>query len=67
MRQLAEVRPFSIPKDDTTMLKKQLRREIACLEFQLERLKKRDEFLDLITLQTYEEMIGTRRDMLDSL
>lgn len=53
--------------EDTTILRKQLQREISCLELQLARLRRRDEFLDLITLQTYEEMISSRRDMIESL
>lgn len=53
--------------EDTTVLRKQLQREISCLELQLERLRRRDEFLDLVTQQTYEEMISSRKDMLNSL
>lgn len=53
--------------EDTTLLRKQLQREISCLEMQLDRLQRRDEFLDIITQQTYEEMISSRRDMLLSL
>lgn len=67
MRQTSSVRSLAVPKDDNGLLKKQLRREIACLEAQLDRLRRRDEFLDVITLQTYEEMISTRQEMLDSL
>ncbi len=55
------------PMEDTAVLKKQLQREINCLEMQLERLRRRDAHLDLITLQTYEDMINARRDMLDGL
>lgn len=53
--------------EDTSLLRKQLQREINCLRTQLERLHRRDEYLDLITLQTYEEMISSREDMLNSL
>lgn len=59
--------PLQPAMEDTAILRKQLEREINCLETQLERLKRRDEFLDLITLQTYEEMISSRRDMLDAI
>ena len=54
-------------REDTAVLRKQLQREINCLELQLHRLKRRDEPLDLVTLQTYEDMIMARRDMLESL
>ena len=55
------------PMEDTRILRKQLQREITCLELQLDRLRRRDEYLDVITLHTYEEMISSRRDMLESL
>lgn len=53
--------------EDTTILRKQLQREINCLTLQLERLRRRDELLDHVTLQTYEEMISSRQDMLDAI
>ncbi|WP_096085660.1 hypothetical protein [Agaribacterium haliotis] len=53
--------------EDTSLLKSQLQREIHCLEMQLSKLRRRDDFLDLVTLQTYQEMISSRQDMLDSL
>jgi len=52
---------------DTELLKKQLQREIACLEIQLERLRRFDLSIDVVTLQTYEEMISSRQNMLESL
>lgn len=51
----------------TSSLKKQLTREIDCLERQLERLKLRNDFLDFTTLQTYQDMISSRRDMVENL
>lgn len=53
--------------NNTSVLQQQLIREITGLERQLERLRLRDEFLDLSTLQTYEEMISSRKDMLSNL
>lgn len=53
--------------NNTTFLHQQLIREITCLERQLERLRLRDDFLDLSTLQTYEEMINSRKLMLENL
>ena len=54
-------------REDTSMLQSQLQREITCLEMQLSRVRRRDEFLDIITLQTYQEMISARKEMLDTL
>lgn len=59
--------PFQFAMEDAPSLRKQLLREINCLEMQLERLRRRDEFLDLVTLQTYEEMIVARKEALNSL
>jgi len=58
---------LKVAYNNTSLIRQQLVREITCLERQLERLRLRDELLDLTTLQTYEEMISSRRDMLDSL
>lgn len=55
------------PKEDTSMLQKQLIREISCLEMQLERLRDRGMIIDTVTLQTYQEMISARRNMLEGL
>lgn len=49
------------------LMKKQLIREISCLERHLQRLRSRDELLDSGTLQTYEDMISSRKQMLDNL
>ena len=54
-------------QNDTSMLKQQLVREITCLERQLERIRMRDEYADEFTLQTYEDMIESRRKMLHNL
>lgn len=53
--------------NNTTILQQQLIREITCLERQLERLRLRDDVPDLSTLQTYEEMINSRKLMLENL
>lgn len=52
---------------EVAILKQQLTREIACLERQLERVRSRQEFAEYTTIQTYEEMIESRRNMLDNL
>ena len=57
----------SVEQNDTSILKQQLVREITCLERQLERIRMRDQFADDATLQTYEEMIESRRKMLYNL
>lgn len=54
-------------QNDTSILKQQLVWEITCLERQLERIRMRDQFADEVTLQTYEEMIESRRKMLYNL
>ena len=54
-------------QNDTSILKQQLVREITCLERQLERIRMRDDFADDHTLQTYEDMIESRRKMLHNL
>jgi hypothetical protein len=65
---LAAHASYAIPQiGDSSILKQQLVREISCLERQLERVKIRDEFSDDSTLQTYEEMIVSRRKMLHNL
>lgn len=51
----------------TVALKKQLCREIDCLERQLERLRLRNDMLDLTTRKTYEDMINSRRDIVENL
>lgn len=56
-----------LEQNDTSILKQQLVREITCLERQLERIRMRDQFADDATLQTYEEMIESRRKMLYNL
>lgn len=58
---------LSTESGDTTILKQQLVREITCLERQLERIRMREELADGYTLQTYEEMIESRRKMLHNL
>jgi len=50
-----------------SLMKKQLIREISCLERHVERLRSRDELLDSSTLQTYEDMISSRKQLLDNL
>jgi|GEM_PF-3738456 len=48
-------------------VQKQLKREITCLERQLERLRLRRDLLDDATLSTYEDMIMSRQAMLDEI
>lgn len=54
-------------RTDVIRMKAQLAREIECLERQLARLRMRDDLLDMITLRTYEEMIFSRQELLESL
>ncbi|WP_045856014.1 hypothetical protein [Teredinibacter purpureus] len=67
MNRAHQMQHLSVAYNNTSLMKQQLVREITCLERQLERLRIRDELLDLSTLQTYEEMISSRREMLDNL
>ncbi len=53
--------------NDITLLKQQLAREISSLEGQLYRLRTRNDLIDYSTLQTYEDMIASRRRLLDGL
>jgi hypothetical protein len=57
----------NVEQNDTSILKQQLVREITCLERQLERIRMRNQYTDDGTLQTYEEMIESRRKMLYNL
>ncbi|MFT7559887.1 MAG: hypothetical protein ACI93R_001802 [Flavobacteriales bacterium] len=67
MRQQQKVNTLTLTSNDTRLYCRQLLREISCLEFQLERLRRREDCLDSATLSTYEEMIRTRRNMLADL
>lgn len=67
MSQAHQINHLGAVLNNTSVLQQQLIREITSLERQLERLRLRDEFLDLSTLQTYEEMINSRKDMLSNL
>ena len=51
----------------TDPLRMQLIREITCLERQLEHLKLEQVRVDFSMMQTYKEMIHSRREMLGSL
>ncbi|BCD99151.1 hypothetical protein [Marinagarivorans cellulosilyticus] len=53
--------------NDSRLLKQQLAREITSLEGQLFRLRTRNDMIDYNTLQTYEDMILSRKRMLDGL
>ena len=53
--------------NDAHLLKQQLAREITSLEGQLYRLRTRNDMIDFNTLQTYEDMILSRKRMLDRL
>ena len=52
---------------DSRLLKQQLAREITSLEGQLYRLRTRNDMIDYNTLQTYQDMILSRKRMLDGL
>lgn len=67
MNQLNQVDRFAGKGNKVSGLRKQLMREIHCLEQQLERIKQRGDLFDLTTLKTYEEMINSRRESLDNL
>ncbi len=51
----------------TTILKRQLVKEIGSLERQMERVRQRPEYADDAVLQTFEAMVGNRRRMLQNL
>ncbi len=53
--------------NDNGALVNQLNREISCLQRQLDRLKLLDGNLDGRTLETYQEMISSRRKMLSEM
>ena len=50
--------------EDNHILRKQLMREITCLERQLSRLNLRPETMPPLTIKTYEDMIASRKDIL---
>ena len=53
--------------NDKRLLKQQLAREISSLEGQLFRLRTRNDLIDYTTIHTYEEMIVSRQQMLNTL
>lgn len=53
--------------DDKQTLKKQLMREIMCLELQISRMQLQHDGFSSSTVSTYEEMISTRKKMLSDL
>lgn len=59
--------PLGADLNDVGLLKQQLAREITSLEGQLFRLKTRNDMIDYNTLQTYEDMIISRKRTLDGL
>ncbi len=61
------IRPFGLATPEPTLVRQQLAREIMCLEGQLDRMRTRNDLLDFSTLQTYEDMIASRKEMLESL
>jgi hypothetical protein len=67
--QNTETHPPTLGMDlsDQRLLKQQLAREITSLEGQLYRLKTRQDAIDYQTLQTYEDMILSRKRLLDQL
>ena len=55
------------PKVEAIVIKQQLAREINCLEGQLARIVNRDDTIDRSTIKTYQDMIESRRKVLQSL
>lgn len=53
--------------EDRHILRKQLMREITCLERQLSRLNLRPEMMPPLTIKTYEDMIASRKFILDEV
>ena len=53
--------------DGDEAVRDQLLKEVSRLELQLDRLKKHDHYLDPESLHMYEEMLESRKEMLDSL
>lgn len=58
---------LSVKPVGTDLLKEQLIREIGSLEAQLHRLYARNDMIDYATIETYEDMIDSRKRTLDSL
>lgn len=50
-----------------TQMRHQLMREISCLERHLDRLKSNGYMKDQNTLETYKEMIASRKELLSDL
>ena len=59
--------PVIQPRFSASVQRKQLEKEIACLERQLERLNRFDQSVTKSTFGTYQEMIESRKQMLASL
>lgn len=53
--------------EDRHTLRKQLMREIMCLERQLSRLNLRPEMMPPLTIKTYEDMITSRKAILSKV
>ena len=51
-------------QEDSHVLRKQLMREITCLERQVSRIKMRPDTMTSTTVKTYEDMIATRKSLL---
>ena len=68
MSQAQPVRKLRANYSDSSQARKQLIREIHCLERQLERLRQRGSMMiDKVTEHTYAEMICSRKEMLNAL
>ena len=65
-KSLNDVQKKTFPANSETQ-RKQLSREIKCLERQLERLRYLNGHFDRRTQVTYEEMIASRKELLDAL
>jgi hypothetical protein len=58
---------FNVGRHSNTQLRNQLMREINCLERHLDRLKTSGYMKNQSTLDTYKEMILSRKDLLSDL
>lgn len=58
---------FNVGRHSNTQLRNQLMREISCLERHLDRLKASGHMKNQITLDTYKDMIVSRKNLLSDL
>ncbi len=58
---------FPLVDENDVAVKAQLMKEVERLELQLLRLKKHGQYLDAQSLRMYQDMLESRKDMLESL